>query len=626
MADTSRRRRLAVAWRIALPALALGVVGLMPLAGATTPQAAPQAGAVPAWTPLSPVNVSYRAASKATTSTSTVDLLAFNDFHGNIDPPTGSGGLVAGNPAGGVEYLATTVKNLRQQSVAAHHDVLTVAAGDLIGASPLVSAAFHDEPAIEEMNALGLQISSVGNHEFDEGVTELKRIQNGGCHPTDGCQDGDPYDGADFPYLAANVVDKGTRQPILPPYVIKNVGGVRVGFVGMTLKGTAGIVNPAGIQNVDFLDEVQTANFYGDLLVRKFHVKSLVLLIHQGGLQGTTPPPTVDSCNAFAGDITPIVAGLRPEYGVVVSGHTHRFYTCALPNAAGQNVVVTSAGAFGVLVTDISMTLDKQTGTFASVSAHNVIVENGIRNPDGSWQRDANGNFVRNPDTVDATAKAIADKYRVKVAPIANRVVGSITADILSTNNAAGESAMGDVIADAQLAYTRTSAGAQIAFMNPGGIRASLLYANSPGGEAPGEVTYGECFTVQPFNNLVVTQTFTGAQIKDVLEQQFTGFAGQTTDKILQVSAGFSYSYNSTLPLGSRISGITLNGVALDPTANYQLTTNDFLANGGDGFSNLTHGTGRTTAPGFDVDALTTYLGSAAPVAPGPQNRITKLG
>ncbi len=552
-------------------------------------------------------------------------MLAFNDFHGNIDPPTGSGGVVAGNPAGGVEYLATTVKTLRAQSVAADRSTLTVAAGDLIGASPLVSAAFHDEPAIEEMNALGLQISSVGNHEFDEGVTELKRIQRGGCHPVDGCLDGDGYNGAKFQYLAANVTDKQTQLPILPPFQIKSIGGVRVGFVGMTLKGTPTIVNPAGIQTVDFRDEIATANYYGNLLIRDHNVKSLVLLIHQGGMQGSTPPPTVDSCSAFAGDITPIVAGLRPEYGVVVSGHTHRFYTCALPNASGQNVVVTSAGAFGVLVTDISMTLDKKTGAFTSVSAHNVIVENGVRNPDGSWQRDANDNFVRNPDTVDPTAKAIADKYRTKVAPIANRVVGSITADITNTNNTAGESALGDVIADAQLAYTRTSAGAQIAFMNPGGIRAPLTFANSPGGEAPGEVTYGECFTVQPFNNLVTTQTFTGAQIKSVLEQQFPGFAGQTTTRILQVSAGFTYSYDTTLPLGSRISNLALNGVPLDPAASYQVTTNDFLANGGDGFTNLTLGTGRITAPGFDVDALTTYLGSAAPVAPGPQNRITKL-
>jgi 5'-nucleotidase len=628
MADTTRRGRLTGAWRFALPALALGVAGLMPLANAA-PRAATAAvpAAKPAWTPLTPVNVSFsRPANGRHNPTTTLDLLAFNDFHGNIDPPIGSGGLVMGTPAGGVEYLATTVKTLRRQAAQAHRTSFTVAAGDLIGASPLVSAAFHDEPTIEEMNALGLQMSSVGNHEFDEGVTELKRIQRGGCHPVDGCQDGDPYNGAAFPYLAANVVDKKTRLPIFPPFVIKNVNGTKVGFVGEVLKGTPGIVNPAGITTVDFLDEAQTANFYAHLLVDVFHVKSLVLLIHQGGQQAFTPPPAADSCNGFTGDLTPIVAALRPEFGVVVSGHTHRFYTCALPNSSGHDSVVTSAGSFGVLVTDITMTLDRRTGAFTEVNAHNVIVENGIRNPDGSWQTNPDGTFVRNPATIDPVAKRIADKYRTAVAPISNRVVGSITADITATANAAGESAMGDVIADAQLAYTKTSANAQIAFMNPGGIRAGLVFANSPGGEAPGQVTFGECFTVQPFNNLTVTQTFTGAQIKSVLEEQFTGFAGQTSTKFLQVSAGFTYSYNPTLPLGGRISDIKLNGTPLDPTANYQVTTNDFLANGGDGFANLTQGTGRTTAPGFDVDALTAYLGSAAPVAPGPRNRITLLG
>jgi 5'-nucleotidase len=623
MADTTRRRRLSGAWRLALPALALGVAGLMPLAGISAPQAAPDAATKPAWTPLTPVNVSFTG--NGGHPTSTVELLSFNDFHGNIDPPLGSGGLVNGTPAGGVEYLATTLKTLRANAKTARHDTLTVGAGDLIGASPLVSAAFHDEPAIEELNALGLQISSVGNHEFDEGVTELKRIQRGGCHPVDGCQDGDPYRGAKFPYLAANVVDKKTRLPILPPFVVKNVGGTRVGFVGMTLKGTPGIVNPAGISTVDFLDEVKTANFYAKLLVDVFHVKSLVLLIHQGGVQGSTPPPTVDGCAGFAGDITPIVAGLRPEYGVVVSGHTHRFYTCALPNSSGHDSVVTSAGSFGVLVTNITMTLDRRTGTFTAVSAHNVIVENGVRNPDGTWQTNPDGTFVRNPATVDPTAKGIADKYRTAVAPLSNRLVGAITADITSAANPAGESALGDVIADAQLAYTRTSANAQIALMNPGGIRTSLIAASSPGGEQPGQVTYGECFAVQPFNNLVVTQTFTGQQIKDVLEQQFTGFAGQTTTKILQVSAGFTYSYDTRLALGSRVSNIQLNGTPFDLAANYQVTTNDFLANGGDGFSNLAKGTGRITAPGFDVDALTAYLGAGAPVAPGPRNRITLL-
>src|SRR6478735_6003644 len=211
--------------------------------------------------------------------TVTVNLIALNDFHGAIDPPTGRGGLVNGTPAGGVEYLATAVRTIRAAQEQESPYSFTVAAGDLVGASPLVSAAFHDEPTVEEMNALGLDVTSVGNHEFDEGVTELLRLQNGGCHPVDGCQDGDGFAGADYPILAANVVSKTTHQPILAPYTIEKVGGVKVGFVGMTLEGTPGIVNPAGITDVNFLDEAETANKYARILKREQGVKTIVLLL-----------------------------------------------------------------------------------------------------------------------------------------------------------------------------------------------------------------------------------------------------------------------------------------------------------------------------------------------------------
>jgi 5'-nucleotidase len=618
----SRRRSWAVLRQLAVPALAVAVVAALPMTPGRDRGAAPQN----TWTPMTPVAVSYGERPGHDQAVQG-NLLGFNDFHGAIDPPTGSAGLINSNPAGGVEYLSTWLKQLRAQAVAEHRQSLTVAAGDLVGASPLVSAAFHDEPSIELMNQVGLQISSVGNHEFDEGVTELQRLQRGGCHPVDGCQDGDGFSGAKFDYLAANVLKKSNGLPILAPVDVQLVGGVPVGFVGMTLEATPTIVNPAGITTVTFKNEVETANKWASIL-RLFGVKSLVLLIHQGGSQQTTAPaiPDVSGCDNFAGDITKIVAGLRPEYGIVVSGHTHRFYSCALPNSSGANSVVTSAGANGTLVTDIDFTLDRKTGKYASIAARNVIVENGVRNPDGSWQKDASGNYVRSTALIDPGAKKIADKYRTAVAPLANKVVGKITTDISSTGLANGESPLGDVIADAQLAYTASSTGAQIALMNPGGIRASLTYANSPGGEAPGDVTYGECFTVQPFNNLVVTQTVTGALLKEVLEQQFVGFGGQTTQKILQVSASLAYSYDSTKALGDKISNLTLNGVPIDPAGSYRVTTNDFLANGGDGFTRLTGGTDRTTAPGFDVDALVSYLGAGAAVAPGPANRISKLG
>ncbi|GIE86700.1 bifunctional metallophosphatase/5'-nucleotidase [Actinoplanes regularis] len=605
--------------RIGVPAVALAVAG----AFSAVPAAQSAAAAPPA--EFTPVTASYGASHGA--SVVKGRFLSYNDFHGAIDPPSGSGAVVnasgTSTPAGGVEYLATYLKKLRAEAKAADRETLTVGAGDLIGATPLVSAAFHDEPTIELMNTVGLQVSSVGNHEFDEGVDELIRIQRGGCHPVDGCQDGDGFKGAKFSYLAANTIDNKTGLPILPPVEIKLVKGVPVGFIGLTLEGTAGIVNPAGIKNVHFTNEVETANKWSNLL-KLFGVKAQVLLLHQGGAQGSaTPTPGVSDCAGFSGPVVDIVKGLNPEIGVVVSGHTHRFYSCKLPNKASGETVVTSAGSNGQLITDIDYSLDRRTGKFTEITAKNVIVENGVADGNGGWKKDASGVYLKNPDTVDAAAKKVADKYRTAVAPIANRLVGAVTGDITRTGNAAGESPLGDVIADAQLAYTKSS-GAVVALMNPGGIRADLDADQSSGGEAYGQVTYGEAFTVQPFNNLVVTQTLTGAQLKNVLEQQFAGYSGQTSTKILQVSAGLTYTWSASAALGSRISNLSLNGTPIDPAADYLVTTNDFLANGGDGFGILAQGTGRVTAPGFDIDALTALLGTGT-IPPGPADRITTI-
>ncbi|NUT37476.1 MAG: bifunctional metallophosphatase/5'-nucleotidase [Hamadaea sp.] len=627
MSSSRRPGRAGLVRLSAVPALALAVVLALPLADGRGDQSA-----APGWTPLTPVSVTYKTAVPPG-QTAHGNLLSFNDFHGAIEPPTGSGGLINGTPAGGVEFLTTWVKQLRAEAEASGEHSLTVAAGDLIGATPLVSAGFHDEPSIELLNNLGLDVASVGNHEFDEGTAELLRIQNGGCHPTDGCQDGDGFAGAEFKYLAANAVDRTTGKPILPAATVKMVQGVPVGFVGMTLQGTAGIVDPAGIASIEFKNEIETANKYAQDL-KAAGVKALVLLIHEGGQQNATGMLDVSGCAGFSGVIPSIVAGLDPAFGIVVSGHTHRYYTCSLPNSAGVNIVATSAGSNGQLVTDISFTMDKKTDEFLSVEAHNVIVENGVRNPDGSWQI-VNGVPVRNEATRDATAKVIADKYLEAIKPIKNRIIGKITADINRTNLANGESPLGDVIADAQLTYA-ASAGSQIAFMNPGGIRENLVFANTSSElEQPGDVTYGEAFTVQPFNNTVVTKTMTGEQIKLALEQQFAGFEGQSANRILQVSRGFTYTWTASAPLGSRISNMALNGTAIDPAGTYRVTMNGFLDGGGDFTSfnsdgtvkfpsRLLAGTDKVVHPGFDIDALTAYLG-AAPVAPGTADRITRL-
>jgi 5'-nucleotidase len=545
-----------------------------------------------------------------------VQLLAINDFHGNLEPPSGSGGRVgsAANDqacidapncdlAGGVAYLADDVKDLEATNP---DNTLVVSAGDNIGGSPLLSAAFHDEPTIEALNMLGLDVSAVGNHEFDEGVDELLRIQEGGCHPDDGCQTGHDYTGADFQFLAANVVYKDTGEPILPASTVKTVGGVKVGFIGLTLKGTPLIVSANGIQDVNFLDEASTINAAAHDL-RLQGVKTIVVLLHEGGAQSVgLSPSSINTCTGMSGAIGDIVHNLDPTVDMVISGHTHNAYNCLLHNSAETPIPVTSAASFGRLVTDIDMTINSQSDRPLSISINNRIVFR---------------------DDTDAGMANLVSTYQTIVAPIANRIVGAITADITRSTSTAGESALGDVIADAQLDYTLT-AGADLAFMNPGGIRADLTYAGSTAGEGDGNVTFGEAFAVQPFNNLVVTQDMTGAQIKAVLEQQWAactppGRSGGAT-VILQVSASFTYSYNDLLACGNRISDMEVHGAAVDPAATYHVTMNNFLADGGDSFPAFTVGTNRVFAPLFDVDALAAYLGAHAPVAPGPQDRITK--
>lgn len=533
-----------------------------------------------------------------------VQLLAINDFHGNLQPPSGSGGRIAVSPttsvdAGGVEYLATWIKQLRETN----SNTITVGAGDLIGASPLISGLFHDEPTIEAMNSIGLNVSGVGNHEFDEGVQELLRMQNGGCHPVDGCQDGDPFRGALFRYLAANVFYTATNKTIMPPYKIVKVRGAKIAFLGLTLEGTPLIVTPAGVAGLQFRPEVQTINNLVRTLRAKQGVRAFVVLIHQGGQQNAPfPGGFMDSnrCDNFTGDIKPIVEALNRQVDLVVSAHTHQPYICKF-----NGIPTTSASSFGRLITDIDLVINGKTKDVQSVKAQNVIVERTVAK--------------------DAAATAIVNKYDGLSSTIANRVVGSQTATMTRTTNFAQETALGDVIADAQLASTSgTDFGAAVvAFMNPGGIRADLTCSVpcSPGSPAP--VTYNQLFTVQPFNNVMTVKTMTGEQIRRLLEQQFTVIAPAI--RLLQVSNGFTYTYNLSLPAGSRVFNIKLNGANIDPLASYRVAMNNFLASGGDGFTVFNEGTNPLGGE-IDLDALVNYFLKNSPVAPGPQDRVTRVG
>jgi 5'-nucleotidase len=545
-----------------------------------------------------------------------VQLLGINDFHGNLEPPAGSGGRiqeVAGGPqidAGGAVYLANQLRTLRQQNP----NTLTVAAGDLIGASPLLSALFHDEPTIEAMNEMGLDLTSVGNHEFDEGVTELLRMQNGGCGPDNSCPNG-TFGGADFEYLAANVVYKDTGEPIFPPYAIRKFGNIKVGFIGMTLEGTPNIVAASGIQNVDFLDEADTANKYAAELRNEHGVRAIVVLLHEGGFP--TPFAGIDSCNV-SGPVTDIVDRTTDDVDLFITGHTHQPYIC---DAANGSLIdgrpVTSASSFGRLVTDIDFTLDHNTKDIENVTADNVV--------------------VRRTQPAAPDIQQLIDGYNTLADPIATQPVGRISSDIGRTSAPSGENPLGNLIADAQLADTDDAdrGDADIALMNPGGVRADLVFAGSPKGEGDGVVTYGEAFSVQPFNNIVTTNTFTGAQLLDVLKDQWCGPTAEA-QVILLPSSTLTYTYSrsvataiSDTPCASAanpVSNVKVSGVPLDPAATYRVTTNNFLADGGDGFQSLRAGTNRTSLPDFDVDSLVRYLEptlTGAPIGPPPTDRIT---
>jgi 5'-nucleotidase len=523
-----------------------------------------------------------------------VRILAINDFHGYLRAP--AGGIRIDDPAdktkkiavpaGGSETVATLVRQLRE----GHRNTIFVAAGDLIGASPFLSAMFHDEPTIESLSMMGLEIASVGNHEFDEGKDELKRMQNGGCHPIDKCQGPHPFAGARFHYLAASTIEKDTGKTIFPPYEIREFDGIAVAFIGLTLKGTPDIISPVSAAGLEFKDEADTVNaLVPELQARG--VEAIVVLIHEGGF----PAGDYNECPGISGPIVDIVKKFDRAVDVVVSGHTHQAYVCEIDGR-----LVTSGDKYGTLVTAIDLKLDPKTRDVLSARADNVIVRT--------------GSLARDP-----AQTALLESYDKVAAPIANRRAGSVT-DTLSRNpNDAGESALGDIIADAQLAATSAAAGggAVIAFTNPGGVRSDIT------NKQQGAVTYADVFASQPFRNQLVTLSLTGNQIKTMLEQQWLD---PNRPRILQVSKGFGYAWDSAKPYGEHVitDSLVLNGARIDPAASYRVTVNNFLSVGGDGFAVLKEG----TAPQFgvfDVDALYTYFQANSPVAPVAANRITRL-
>lgn len=519
-----------------------------------------------------------------------VKVLGFNDLHGHLEGPSGSV-MVDGTKikAGGADHFVARVVEIRNS----HRNTVVVSAGDLVGASPMISSLFHDEPIIEAMNIMKLDMNAIGNHEFDEGVDELRRLANGGCHPKDGCQDGDDFAGASFPFLAANVeLENSPGKLLFPATMIKEFDGVKVGFIGLTLDETPAIVPPEGIKGVKFIDEIEAINREAATL-KSQGIETIIVLIHEGGYP-TLKQNDRNECPGISGPIKEIAEKSDASIDAFVTGHTHRAYICEM-----SGKLVTAAKSYGRLLTEIDLMIDPATGDVIEKSATNLVI-------------DRSG-------TPNAEVAQLITKYGTLVAPLANKPVGTITKDISRDIDENGESALGKLIADMQLWGTKAQ-GAQIAFMNSGGVRAPLLHEAS-GQEGPGVVTYSEAHTVQPFGNGTVTMTFTGAQLKQLLESQF----GEKR-RILQPSKGFTYTWSE--PASGQTewvdaASMKLDGVVIDPAKSYRITVNSFLSTGGDDFQILNDGTDRVGGD-VDLEVFVKFFAVSSPVSPPTDVRVRK--
>ncbi len=540
-------------------------------------------------TPSAPPSVPPPAPSAATGPLQ-LTLLAINDFHGNLkappdgfrrlDPATGRRGPV---PAGGVAAMATLIDGVRAQTP----NVAFVAAGDLVGATPLLSSLFFDEPTIEAMSLMGLTAAAMGNHELDRGPAEVLRLQNGGCHPTEGCKCPAPFTGARFPYLAANTVVQATGKTLFPAYTVQRYEGVPVAFIGVTLEGTPSVVTPAGVAGLRFANEAATVNALVPELKRQ-GIEAIVLLIHEGGfITGE-----YDGCEGISGPIVDIVKRLDKAVDVVVSGHTHRAYNCVIDGRP-----VTSADRYGTLVTRIDLSIDRGTRDVVKAQARNLVVETAVYAPN-----------ARLAEHVAA--------YERLAGPLAGRRVTTLGAPFSTRIDGNGQSELGRLIADAQLAAGR-ELGAQVALMNLGGVRAPL------GGEGKLEISYEQIFAVQPFRNQLVALTITGAEFRALLEAGVTARSGNP--RPLLASSNLSYRYDLRRPLGQRIvpGTLLLDGRPVDDAQAVRLVVNNFIADGGDDQSVLRQGRNRQYGP-LDIDALDTYLRERSGLKPDGRALIVR--
>lgn len=549
----------------------------------------------------------------------TVRIIGINDFHGNLEPPArpvevaaSDGGERLVVPAGGAAYLASAIAERRAQG---QHSMV-ISAGDMISGSPLISSLFLDEPTIGVMNRIGIDFNAVGNHEFDRGRDELLRIQHGGCEVfalREPCQVENPYPGADFAFLAANVTDDESGETLFPGSALRRFGtgedAIAVGVIGLTLKGTPSLVTPSGIAGLSFTDEADAINARVPALLEQ-GAHAIVVAIHEGLYrQGGF---NEKSCDGVSGPLLDILSRLDSRVNIVISGHTHRTYICDYGTIdPARPFLVTSAGHSGLYLTDIALTIDPGTGRVVGWSADNVIVQNqGITLQDGQVEPVSDFTAFEADPEIAAYVGLYADAARDR----SERVVGRIAGDARRPATASSETGLGNLIADAQLHATH-DAGAQIALMNNSGIRAAIAPASD------GSVSFGALYAVQPFSNMLVTKSFSGAQLLAVLEQQFDG---QGLSQTFSVSEGFAFSYDMSRPQGSRIVSAELNGRAIDPAATYRVTMNSFLADGGDNFTGFRSGTESMVGP-EDIVALEQWVGAADVRPLPPVGRVRDL-
>ena len=550
-----------------------------------------------------------------------ISILAFNDLHGHLEPPGLSvreriDGKLTEVPAGGAAFLAAAIQHYKKRNPL--HAV--VSAGDMIGATPLTSALFLDEPTIEAVNAMGIDFNAVGNHEFDKGTPELMRMRRGGCEKLtrlEPCQVNPQFPGANFEFLAANV-KKQDDQTLFPAYGIKafKQGNqvVKVGFVGMTLKGTPNMVTPEGIQGLRFEDEAATANALVPFLKAQ-GISVLVLVIHEGGvIQGD---PNDASCPGLSGDIVPILNKLDTSFDVVVSGHTHRAYACDYKRInPSKPFLLTSAGQYGTFLTHIQLSIDPVSTKVHHKTAHNVVVQSETFVNASGLQVQPSASLPFFGKQMDV--EKIVNEYRMASQVQVMKVVSHLSTSITRNSSPSGESALGNLIADAQWSSTASAdrGRSDFALMNPGGVRADILI--QAGG---GTVNFGQLFKVQPFGNTMVVKRMTGQQVKDLLEHQF---ANLDRPKVLFPSESLQYEVDLRQGKGQRVVNVQIGQKPLELTHAYHVTMNSFLASGGDGFSQFKQAP--TVSGGeLDVDALSEYLRQHPGIKPPVTDRIRML-